>query len=870
MKNSTRNINYIKVTQAELEKFAKESQGTSLNDYIKATRQDLPNDSMVIADLSYTMVGASEYEIKSIIELSDIIADFKKQDEEAQDFNSKNDPVDTLKNPAKGFWNTFYVPVINPNVKQAPKRTDNLKNFLDSLSKEEKFYADIVQNNPEYIQELKARVESASIDLSKANLEGARLQNTIIHGEFKDAKLAGVDMSFSYLKNVTISDSDLSNAHFLNTVAENTKFENCTYKVANLQKAQANGILPADVKLEGGVLKPISAAKIEYVEASLDDLREYLKEVRVNENEYKHLSKKEFIKLCAEKSQEAKTFNEFIKEKYRRDVENDVEVIASLAGQDISKAIDLRGGNFTKSNLAYCNLDTCLIDGVVFDEACLEGISMKYTNASKVSFVDANLMSANLSDGTLLDKANFTRANMERASFFQGNLSKAKMNFSNCYGANFDTATMNKVEALGAVFDGGNLTNADLREFKAKHASFKNAVMNGVSALDADFENAIMEGVKAIKADFTGSNLKNAGLKRSDLTRSILNKVDLSSANLEEAILAEVKANRANFEKAILEKVNARFADLTEANLTDVKARYSDFTKATLEAAKAERADLEGACLKDIKAAGINLEKASIKRANASRADFTKAVLEEINAEEAQLVQAILKAANMRHAKIKKANLEEADVELTDLFEVEFDKETNLKNLKNLDKSLNASKEFVKQSVEQSLTLWDKTKAICKDYMSGMLKKVAIAGVIGFAIGLAAGIAIGVGLTAAIWGTSAVAMTAALPFICNTAFTCGLIAGAFTAAKKVYNYFSNFPNSSDSLNEVVADRVANIMESSEQTKSKVMEETKTQEPAQVKEGQVEKKFATEKIKAHKIEAHDLIEHAAHISGEASR
>ncbi len=199
------------------------------------------------------------------------------------------------------------------------------------------------------------------------------------------------------------------------------------------------------------------------------------------------------------------------------------------------------------------------------------------------------------------------------------------------------------------------------------------------------YSNSVTVGTfSATVGDFLyGANLNGANLYDTNL-----NGTNLESANLESANLYGAKLSGTNLESANLYDTNLEGANLCEASLEGVNLSGANLSGANLSGANLESANLEGANLYDAKLSGANLEGANLLQVNLESAN-----LYSVNLYDANLVRANLDGANLDGANLDGANLNGADLK-----NIIWDKHTNWKNVRGLDKARNVPEGLLNQA----------------------------------------------------------------------------------------------------------------------------------------------------------------------------
>lgn len=192
---------------------------------------------------------------------------------------------------------------------------------------------------------------------------------------------------------------------------------------------------------------------------------------------------------------------------------------------------NLEGANFKGSNLKNANFQDANLENVNFDRANLEGANLEGVNLKHITFDSVNFKGASFNDSdctaSLFDKCNFCEASFESANF----------RYSQLMNTNLTSTTIKFAEFEGVDLKGANLSNADMSNAYFTEADFTDANLTDANLSNTDFTNA----------NFTNANLTNANLTNSNFTNTILTNADLSTSNLENCDF-----DGSNFEDAII------------------------------------------------------------------------------------------------------------------------------------------------------------------------------------------------------------------------------------------------------------------------------------------------------------------------------
>lgn len=219
---------------------------------------------------------------------------------------------------------------------------------------------------------------------------------------------------------------------------------------------------------------------------------------------------------------------------------------------DRDNKIDMRGTNFSGTQLQQANFIDVNLTGAQFQDANLTGATFGGTQLQleATNFQRATLTGASLSGG--LGGANFSQANLQEVTFspdanlaganLQGvNLQRAKLNGAHLTGADLRGADLRTVNLAGIRLDGAlytattrfpdgfDPTQAGLLNIGAQ-SDLANANLHGYNLAGADLGEANLRG-----ADLSGADLTGADLRGADLTGAILTGANLAEANLQAA-----------------------------------------------------------------------------------------------------------------------------------------------------------------------------------------------------------------------------------------------------------------------------------------------------------------------------------------------
>jgi uncharacterized protein YjbI with pentapeptide repeats len=153
---------------------------------------------------------------------------------------------------------------------------------------------------------------------------------------------------------------------------------------------------------------------------------------------------------------------------------------------------DLRGVNFSASDLRNADLSKVDLSGANFTDADLRGVNLAEANLSSVKFTSTNLSGANLT-GTRLISARFQNANLSDV-----NLTETSLTYIEITSCNFSNALLTGGDLSGVGFSKCNLSKAVLRNTNLSRVHFSNADLT-----DADLTGATIDKT----TNFTGATL---------------------------------------------------------------------------------------------------------------------------------------------------------------------------------------------------------------------------------------------------------------------------------------------------------------------------------------------------------------------------
>lgn len=149
--------------------------------------------------------------------------------------------------------------------------------------------------------------------------------------------------------------------------------------------------------------------------------------------------------------------------KFRGDSLNNL--VFSLQNSNLSGA-DIRGINFPRANLDYCNLSAALLNKAFlwragFDRGNLSGANLTEADLKEASFFNTNLRKANLSK-TWLFETDFNSADLSGANFTNANIQGSVI---------FDKANLTQVDFTKVILD------ISWDEISFKETYFENTIM---------------------------------------------------------------------------------------------------------------------------------------------------------------------------------------------------------------------------------------------------------------------------------------------------------------------------------------------------------------------------------------------------------
>jgi uncharacterized protein YjbI with pentapeptide repeats len=181
------------------------------------------------------------------------------------------------------------------------------------------------------------RLDLSNIDISKANLQGAKLESVNFTGaKLVDSQLAGVNLAGANLKNANLTQAFLYGADLFGTVLESTNFTK-----ANLTVADLEGVNLRYANLEGANLQMTRLIRADMVEANLKEADLAGANLRGVHLTKADLTRSNFTRACMRQ--------------------------ANLTGVNLTRAC-LREANLSEANLEGANLKGAMMpDGSIHD-----------------------------------------------------------------------------------------------------------------------------------------------------------------------------------------------------------------------------------------------------------------------------------------------------------------------------------------------------------------------------------------------------------------------------------------------------------------------------------------------------------------------
>jgi len=213
-----------------------------------------------------------------------------------------------------------------------------------------------------------------------ANFSGCELKNL----DLSNKDLSGVNFSFTKLKNIDMSNVNFQNANFAGAIISDTKINNTNFAGANLNSIIITKTLIINSKFNDAEIKSANFEKNIFDNVSFNGAN--LEQSNFKESTLLN-SNLENVNLIGSNFEYAK------------------------APSINFKNSILNFGNFNFSDLSNANLENTIIHKTVFDNANLENVNLKKSDNFQVSYKNTNLQNADFSFSRLA-KTDFNKSDL--------------------------------------------------------------------------------------------------------------------------------------------------------------------------------------------------------------------------------------------------------------------------------------------------------------------------------------------------------------------------------------------------------------------------------------------------------------------------
>ncbi|HEB37701.1 MAG TPA: pentapeptide repeat-containing protein [Thermoplasmatales archaeon] len=248
-------------------------------------------------------------------------------------------------------------------------------------------------------------------------------------------------------------------------------------------------------------------------------------------------------------------------------------------------------------------IDGCRFQRIKVDDIYLEYLNSIWESERTLYFLDCSLRNSNFCRANLkgadfsksdLSFSNLSETNLEGAKFIKADLAKTKIVKTNLEGADFnganlEEANLEETSLHGTIFANSNLHKASLKGSELFRTDFREADLSGAnltcSCGDGDFSGAILDEAVLEEVELTHSMFERSSIKNAKLDKSSLYKIDFTDANIE----------KSSFKKVYLKHVSFENANLSKSDFTDCELEFVDFTDANLKGVNFENVKIKGA-----------------------------------------------------------------------------------------------------------------------------------------------------------------------------------------------------------------------------------------------------------------------------------
>ncbi len=275
-----------------------------------------------------------------------------------------------------------------------------------------------------------------------------------------------------------------------------------------------------------------------------------------------------------------------------------------------TQSADFRFRIFNAGNGLIC-VPWLDLSGMNFEGINLRGANFSNSNLSEANFSGIDLRGANFNDANL-NNAVFNGANLAWSHFERANLFGAKLNVLSVDGAKFCKADLRNINLTGSNLQGAIFTKANMENTIFKGANLNDTSFAGANLKKADFSGVNLRRVNLsrttlIGAVFTGTNFDGANLSGADLRSINFNGLALHGANFSHTNLCHANFKGMNLSGVILEDADLSYADLSGTNLENMIFGKANFNRANLRLANLNCANFGSSALYGADLRGANV-----------------------------------------------------------------------------------------------------------------------------------------------------------------------------------------------------------------------------------------------------------------------